>query len=336
LGAVLIRRIPFILTLLSLIATACSPGQSEKADGVSFPGDTGGAGLPIKTVSPTVMQLPTDTPIATATEIVNRDPDPSPTETAQATPSPPACWRQGGRIERGAVRTDLLPLPLEYRLYLPPCYARLPHLRYPVLYLIHGQSFNDDQWDRLGMGETADRLIAAGAISPLIIVMPRDRVWTQPTEDPFGQAVADVLLPWIDEHYRTRPEREYRAIGGLSRGAGWALHLGLSRWESFGAVGLHSLPVFWADLPHIRTWLDAIPADSLPRIYMDSPDKDRPQIARSTAWFEGLLTELGIPHEWHLFPGYHEEAYWEAHVEEYLRWYTREWPVGDRGSLENP
>ena len=29
-----------------------------------------------------------------------------------------------------------------------------------ALYLIHGQSFNDDQWDRLGVDETADRLIA--------------------------------------------------------------------------------------------------------------------------------------------------------------------------------
>jgi enterochelin esterase-like enzyme len=175
------------------------------------------------------------------------------------------------------------------------------------------------------MDETADRLIAAEEIPPLIIVMPRDRVWSQPTEDAFGQAVAEVLLPRIDEEYRTIPEREFRAVGGLSRGAGWALHLGFSYWESFATIGMHSLPVFWTDLPHIRTWLDAIPSDALPRIYIDSPDQDRPQIARSTAWFEALLTERSIPHEWYLFPGYHEESYWEEHVEDYLRWYTREW-----------
>ncbi len=288
------------------------------------------------TATPTTIPLAVGAPTATATEILDRIPDPSPSGTTETTLPPPACWRQGGHIERGAVRTDLLPLPLEYRLYLPPCYTRLPSLRFPVLYLIHGQSFNDDQWDRLGIDETANLLIAAEEISPLIIVMPRDRVWTQPTEDAFGQAVVDVLIPWIDQRYRTLPEREYRAVGGLSRGAGWALHLGLSRWESFAAIGLHSLPVFWTDLPHIRTWLDAIPPESLPRIYLDSPDKDRPQIARSTAWFEELLTKQGIPHEWHLFPGYHEEAYWEAHLEEYLRWYARDWSIGDRGSLENP
>jgi len=34
---------------------------------------------------------------------------------------------------------------------------------------------------------------------------------------------------------------------------------------------------------------------------------------------------LNIPHEWHLFTGYHEEAYWQSHLEQYLRWYTQDW-----------
>lgn len=241
------------------------------------------------------------------------------------TPEPLACWESGGRIEQSDLRNDLLPLPLGYRVYLPPCYDDLRQYRYPVLYLVHGQNFNDDQWDRLGVDETADELIATGEIPALIIVMPRDRSWSQPTEDMFGQVVFDLLLPWIDQSYRTIPERDYRAIGGLSRGAGWALHLGLSHWESFGAIGLHSLPVFWTDLPDIKAWLDGIPPALLPRIYMDLGDKDRPQITKSAIWFEELLTEKNIPHEWHLYPGYHEEAYWQEHVEEYLRWYTQAW-----------
>jgi enterochelin esterase-like enzyme len=194
-----------------------------------------------------------------------------------------------------------------------------------VLYLVHGQSFNDDQWDRLGIDEMAAELIASEEIPPLIIVMPRDRSWSQPTEDLFGQAVVEVLVPWIDQNYRTHPQRDYRAIGGLSRGAGWALNLGFSHWEAFGGIGMHSLPVFWTDLPHIKNWLDSIPRESMPRIYMDLGDKDRLQISKSATWFEELLTEKRIPHEWHLFPGYHEEAYWESHIEEYLRWYTQEW-----------
>jgi enterochelin esterase-like enzyme len=214
---------------------------------------------------------------------------------------------------------------MEYSVFLPPCYDAQPERRYPVLYLIHGMNYNNDQWDRLGADEAADALAAAGEVSPFIIVMPRDRSWAQPDEDLFGQVLVDELLPFIDQHYRTLPERGYRAIGGLSRGAGWAVHLGLSRWDLFSALGGHSLPVFWSDTGNIRGWLDTIPPESLPRIYLDIGEKDRPSILKSARWFENLLTERGVPHEWYLFPGYHEEAYWSSHVKDYLRWYARGW-----------
>jgi enterochelin esterase-like enzyme len=142
----------------------------------------------------------------------------------------------------------------------------------------------------------------------------------------FGQAVIEELIPWIDEHYRTLPERRYRAIGGLSRGAGWAVHLGLSRWDLFGAIGAHSLAIFGADVPYnVNRWLDSIPPDAYPRIYLDIADRDRQDVTATTEHFEALLTEKEIPHEWHLFNGYHDEAYWGAHVEDYLRWYTESW-----------
>ena len=42
-------------------------------------------------------------------------------------------------------------------------------------------------------------------------------------------------------------------------------------------------------------------------------------------WFEELLNQRGIPHEWYLFSGYHNEDYWSEHLEMYLRWYSRTW-----------
>ena len=198
-----------------------------------------------------------------------------------------------------------------------------PERRYPVLYLIHGSTYTDDQWDRLGADEAADRLIADQSIPPLIIVMPRDRAWVEPTEDPFGEALVSHLIPWVDGNYRTLPDRAFRAIGGLSRGASWAIHLGISRWELFGAIGAHSLPVFWSDTPKIRNWLKSIPEAELPRIYLDIGEKD--YLIESAIWFENVLNELDIPHEWYLFPGRHEEAYWQTHLEGYLRWYTQDW-----------
>lgn len=310
-----------LLVLVSLILAACaprtaSPGMSIQplAEGTSPASEQADpAGRTSTTAIPTPTRAPTLTPTGTL----------SATPTLPSTPTPLGCWQAGGSLERGQLPTELLRQPLEFRVYLPACYQHEPDRRYPVLYLIHGQSYNDDQWDRLGADEVADALIASGEVAPFLIVMPRDRVWTQPNEDLFGQALVEQLLPWIDENYRTLADRQYRAVGGLSRGAAWAVHLGFSKWESFGAIGAHSLPIFGSDVPHLNDWIAAIPAEARPRIYLDIAEKDR--WLKIAAWFENLITEAGIPHEWHLYPGYHAEAYWQAHVEEYLRWYAADW-----------
>ena len=228
-------------------------------------------------------------------------------------------------MDLGSLESDLLRQPLEYRVYLPPCYAQQPERSYPVLYLIHGQSYTDDQWDRLGVDERTDQLVRSGEVAPFIIVMPRDREWSQPDVDPFGQVFIEVLLPYIDETYRTLSDRQNRAVGGLSRGASWAIHFGLKYWQLFGSLGGHSPPVFWNDVPKIKKWLDEIPPESMPRIFLDIGLNDRSEIKDSAVWFEKLLTQRNIAHEWYLFTGYHEEAYWESHVEQYLRWYAAEW-----------
>jgi enterochelin esterase-like enzyme len=228
-------------------------------------------------------------------------------------------------VEKAELAVDALPQPLQYRVYLPPCYDELPDQHYPVLYLIHGQSFNDDQWERLGAPALVDRLSAKGELPPFIIVMPRDRVWSEPTEDRFGEAVVEALVPYIDASYRSIPERSKRAIGGLSRGGAWALHLGLSNWETFGAIGMHSGFSFQSDDANTKTWLDAIPVEQMPRFYIDISQNDQRDIAESAAWIKKMLTERAIAYEWHLYPGYHEEAYWQAHLEQYLRWYAEAW-----------
>lgn len=272
--------------------------------------------------APTATSTVTAPPAAT---VARAKGSPTPRASATATSARQACLAKGGRIRKGSLETDLLRLPLQYRLYTPPCYDLDQAERYPVLYLFHGQSYNDDQWDRMGVDETADRLIAAGEIPPLIIVMPYDRYGGQPTETKFSQAISEILLPHIDQAYRTIPDRQHRGVGGLSRGAGWAVHFGISDWQLFGALGAHSAAVFHTDAQRMRTLLKQIPASEMPRIYADIGDKDRPEIMRSAVWFEDLLNEYDIAHEWHVFSGYHAEEYWKAHLEQYLRWYTQGW-----------
>jgi enterochelin esterase-like enzyme len=340
----LTRRFGFLALLLAILIF-CGAGCAA-SDGAVKTGSASGTGAhtqagtaaqtPAETVLPSEGLSPSPTAqtrISTSTQ----GPSGATLPAASATPagflrsSPTAapaetdCSLESGQIITSTLQTSLLRQPLAYRVYLPPCYGAQPKERYPSLYLFHGQSYNDDQWDRMGIDETADRLIAAGKVPPLIIIMPYDRSSSQPTESGFSDTIVKQLIPTIDETYRTKAGREFRAAGGLSRGAGWAIHFGISYWRLFGRVGGHSSAVFHTDAQRMRTWLKEIPAEQYPQVYLDIGDRDRPEIMRSTLWFEDLLNLYDVPHEFHLFSGYHAEAYWSAHLEDYLVWYTKDW-----------
>jgi enterochelin esterase-like enzyme len=294
--------------LVILLLAACAAPPPTAAAATVFE---------VLTATAQVAEEPVATAAAAPTTQISKD-------TASATEMA-KCLAAGGKVEPRKIDSQYLDAGLHFRVYTPPCYDDESTRHYPVLYLIHGQTFNDDQWDRLGADETANQLIAAGEISPFLIVMPYDISSNQPAFDHFGEAVVSELLPFIDHNYRTLADREHRAVGGLSRGASWAIHLGLTHPELFGAMGGHSPPVFVEDAPRVRGWLDGISADLMPRIWLDIGDRDQHVILDSAIWFEGLLNERDIPHDWSLFSGEHSEVYWTAHVEMYLRWYVAEW-----------
>ena len=257
----------------------------------------------------------------TPTPSHTHEPTITPTPEPTATQTPLGCLTAPGTVNKGVLESTNP--ALEYFIYIPPCYADRTNQRYPVLYLLHGQTYTADQWIRIGAVEAMDRLILSGEIMPFIIVFPYDRYWQQPTGLRFGERLTNDLIPYIDETYRTNPDLRYRAIGGLSRGAGWALQLGLSRSDLFSIIGLHSLAAFQRDAAKIDDWILATPPDSRPHIYMDIGDNDRELL--SATQIEAQFTQFDLPHEWHLYSGDHSEAYWSAHMEEYMRWYAGQW-----------
>jgi len=287
------KQTAMLLTLLAVI-TACSPSNQ--------PNPTPSL-IPLTSVS---QQTPTLVP---------------PTETPTATQAPPACLTQPGRVDEGKLESTRP--AQEYFIYLPPCYDEKTDERYPVLYLLHGQTYTYDQWIRLGAVDVIDDLILSGGSMPFIIVFPDDRYWNLQAGSGFGQRLIDHLVPYVDETYRTLRDRDHRAIGGMSRGAGWALRLGLTHWDLFGTIGLHSLAVLQKDASQITNWLADIPPTSQPRLFMDIGDND-PELVMA-GLVEAQFNDKGVSHEWHLYSGAHTEEYWLAHVEEYIQWYAEGW-----------
>lgn len=271
--------------------------------------------------SPEITLTPTFTlPPPTATSTFTPSPIP-PT----FTPTPLGCLTQPGEIKSDVVATTNP--PQEFLIYLPPCYNELSENKYPVLYLLHGQTYNQDQWVRLGAPQIADRLIHSGESIPFIIIFPDDRFWNLPAGAGFGDRLINHLIPYVDANYRTLTETQYRSLGGLSRGGGWTIQLGLQYPNLFGSLGLHSPAIFKDDSASIEKIIQNIPEDSRPRLWMDVGDNDRE--LESILVFEEILTRNGYIHETHFYAGAHSEEYWSAHVEEYLRWYVSAW-------VENP
>jgi enterochelin esterase-like enzyme len=212
---------------------------------------------------------------------------------------------------------------IPFHIYLPPCYDPQEGT-YPLLVLLHGQSDTSELWMRMGIQLLADGLINRGEVPPFVILMPTEAYYLQDFLDSvFGQALFADLLPWMENEYAVSTERTCRALGGISRGAAWSALLGIQNWEQFAAIGAHSVPNAPYSEVRLKSLLEEIPAGSMPRIWMDTGDMDR--YRKSAEAFAELLTRRGVPYEWHLNPGAHEEAYWRAHLEDYLRWYASSW-----------
>jgi predicted alpha/beta superfamily hydrolase len=178
--------------------------------------------------------------------------------------------------------------------YLPRGYRRFLRLRYPVLYLNDGQnvfdaasSFAGVEW---GVDETAERLIRAKLIEPLIVVavanMGEDRIHEYaPTSGvidakakrkkrskglarQYGQFLIEELRPYIDQKYRTKPGPEFTTLGGSSLGGLVTLAVGMLYPQIFRRLMVMSPSIWWdnfaiyrlvdsiSEKPPLKIWLD--------------------------------------------------------------------------------
>jgi enterochelin esterase-like enzyme len=144
--------------------------------------------------------------------------------------------------------------------YLPPGYDTDTKTRYPVLYLQHGGGEDETGWVRQGHANfILDNLIAAGECKPMIVVMAYGyarRAGQSPPDlsgKPFGSPemlkamqdmastfeddVTQALIPFVDKTFRTRADRDNRAMAGLSMGGMQTFHITLKHLDLFSHIG---------------------------------------------------------------------------------------------------
>jgi enterochelin esterase family protein len=134
--------------------------------------------------------------------------------------------------------------------YIPPGYEKHTSMRYPVLYLLHGNGDTEAEWSSFGRANfILDNLLAEGKVRPMLIVMPFGHTvppneLTPATRGRNTELMEDDLLknviPAVEVRYRTAPGPKNRAIAGLSMGGGQSSFIGLGNLNVFSWVAVFS------------------------------------------------------------------------------------------------
>jgi predicted alpha/beta superfamily hydrolase len=235
-------------------------------------------------------------------------------------------------------------------IYLPPMYASEGERRFPVLYMQDGQNLFDPETSYIQgsywrMGETADALVEAGAMEPLIIVgiynagVKRIDEYTPVKDkrlggghaDGYGRMLVEELKPFIDGHYRTLPGAEHCGLGGASLGGLVTLYLGLRYATVFSRLAVMSPSVWWRRRTILKT-VAALREKPGLRIWLDMGTKEsRQALPDVRALRDGLMKKgwrLGDDLAYtEVEGGEHTEAAWGERTGRMLQFLFPAWPI---------
>jgi predicted alpha/beta superfamily hydrolase len=177
-------------------------------------------------------------------------------------------------------------------IYLPNDYEDSIN-RYPVLYMHDGQTVFDKQTNPLNkewkVDEVLDKLFKEGKTKGVIVVaIDSDFKFRReeynpvkvspegviPKTDAYAEFIVKTLKPFIDSNFRTKSERDYTGIAGLSAGAICSIYIGLKYQDIFSKIGAFSFTMLKsiAIMPNILK--DTFSKKNPMKIYMDVGRKE--------------------------------------------------------------
>jgi enterochelin esterase-like enzyme len=219
----------------------------------------------------------------------------------------------------GTVQSLIVNSVGEIGVYLPPCYDPNSSTLYPVLYLLPGFGGTSHQWFDTGLAPLTDKLILSREIPPFMIVTTDDTY-----EHVKPLSIVEVLIPYVESHYRANPERIQRAIAGGSLGGATAYVLTFQHPDIFSSAGVFGNGLTTGQEAQDEAWLQAIPADLKPRIFLNSGEGDTYMAQQAKALIP-YLDKYKIQHTESFSPGGHNYAYWLTNFPAYFHWLEEDW-----------
>ncbi len=208
-----------------------------------------------------------------------------------------------GTLERITVHGEALVGNLEgdspdrcVSVYLPPSYATSPDRRYPVVYILHGYTDDDQHW----MGWTKhfvdvpaamEKDLAAGTAREMILVMPNAYTVYQGsmysssvTTGDWETYVSEDLVSYVDSHFRTIASRDSRGLAGHSMGGYGAIRIGMKRPDVFSSDYVMSPCCMVANLAFNARYLARAEAIKQPSDADTVSFATRAELAEAAAW----------------------------------------------------
>lgn len=222
-------------------------------------------------------------------------------------------------------------------LYLPPDYD-LTTKNYPVIYMHDGQNLFDTYTSFAGeweVDETLNELYDSGHSVPIVVGIDnggteRINEYTPWVNSQYGGGmgslyidfIVETLKPYIDENFRTLPEREYTALWGSSLG-GLISHYGVLKYQDiFSKAGIYS-PSYWFS-DSVWTFTQQMGHQQEMRLYQMTGSLESGSMVQDTWAMHDTLSNLGFSgtelSTKIVQGGQHNEQLWKGDFEEAYLW----------------
>ncbi|HEY3836170.1 MAG TPA: alpha/beta hydrolase-fold protein [Bryobacteraceae bacterium] len=207
--------------------------------------------------------------------------------------------------------------------YTPPGYETSKK-KYPILYLLHGNGQIEASWIWTGRANVIlDNLLADGKVKPMIVVMPYGHVPREiktaagnaaPNNDPAAieKELLTAVKPLVESKYRVSADRNHRAIGGLSMGAGQSMSIGLHHLDQFAYIAAFSGGGNRADWEKA----DATVLNQKLKVLWIGCGTEDPGYNGVKA-MDDLLTKKNVKHVWNESGGGHSWPNWQVYLSKY-------------------
>lgn len=167
------------------------------------------------------------------------------------------------------MQSEILGCTKKYCVYLPQGYSNENRM-FPVLYLLHGLTDTHTAWrDKGNVQDIATEIIRSGKAQEMIIVMPDAGTSYDGYFNCDGWRYEDFFfqefIPHIESTYRVVPDRQHRAIAGLSMGGGGTTWYAINHSEMFSSAYAMSALMGLVE----NSWITRDP-DARRRVFMES------------------------------------------------------------------